>query len=49
MEENREDNNRKRTIIIMVALMAMFVVGIIIRWDYISGEITASWQNLFSR
>lgn len=47
MEENNEIKHRKRTLIIMIILIALFVIGIIVRWDYISGEITESVQHMF--
>ena len=32
---------------LMIILIILFVIGIIIRWDYISGEITDSFTGLF--
>lgn len=37
----------KPTVIIMIAIIIMFIIGIIIRWDYIKKEVTDTVQHMF--
>ncbi len=43
------NKNQKRNIKMMAALIALFIIGIAIRWEYISKEITEAIDALFNR
>lgn len=48
MENNAEKTPvHKPTVIIMVAVIVLFLIGIIIRWDYIKKEVTDTMQHMF--
>lgn len=34
---------------IMIALIVMFIIGIIIRWEFVAKEVTDAVNNLFFR
>ncbi len=40
--------HNKTTVTMMVILIALFVIGIILRWDYISREVSDSFKSRFS-
>ncbi len=49
---NALPKDSRRNIIMMIILMVMFIIGIIIRWDYIGGELkgtTDTYKELFTR
>lgn len=43
------DKNQKRNIRMMAALIALFAIGIAMRWDFITKEITEAIDVMFNR
>ncbi len=40
---------QKRNVVAMGILILLFIIGIIIRWDFVSSEVTSSIDALFNR
>lgn len=47
MSEEKIPHNRT-TVTVMVVMIALFMIGIIVRWEYVSQEVSGSFNNLFS-
>ena len=37
----------KQNIIVMIAVIVMFLIGIIFRWDFVKKEMSETFRNLF--
>lgn len=47
MSEEKIPHN-KTTVTVMVVMIVLFIIGIIVRWEYVSREASGSFNNLFS-
>lgn len=43
------EKNQKTNIVMMGALIVLFIIGIIVRWDYIVKELTETFEIMFNR
>lgn len=41
----KEKRNSKRNVYSMIIIIVLFIIGIIIRWDYVSSEISESVKS----
>ena len=44
----KEIKNSKRNIYMMFVIIGLFIIGIILRWDYVSSEISESVKSRFN-
>ena len=51
MEQNKTEKklkSSKRNVKMIIIIMVLFIIGIIIRWDYVSTEISEGWKRGFN-
>ena len=47
VDEGQDTKARKNNIIMLSLLIVVFIIGIIIRWDYVSSEISTTVEGYF--